>query len=155
MRFYADTSWWLAYKCRKDTQHQAALSLFDRESGPEVLWTPWQRVEVFNGFCQAERASLLRRGDSRQIIRLLEQEVRIGYWLHAEFDWTDAVRTAGELRAEHSLEMVVRAMDLFHVAIAIEVGAEALLSFDTDQIALAEAAGLKVFKPVGGSEGGR
>ena len=33
----------------------------------------------------------------------------------------------------------------FHIAIAIEVGAEALLSFDTDQIALAEAAGLKVF----------
>lgn len=35
-------------------------------------------------------------------------------------------------------------MDLFHVAIAIEVGADALLSFDTDQITLAEAAGLTV-----------
>ena len=146
MRLYADTSWWLGYKCRRDTQHQAALSLFDREPEAEVLWTPWQRVEVFNGFCQAERAGLLRKGDSRQIIRLLEQEVRIGYWPHVEFDWTDAVRTAGELRAEHSLKMVVRAMDLFHIAIAIEVGAEALLSFDTEQIALAEAAGLKVFK---------
>jgi hypothetical protein len=33
---------------------------------------------------------------------------------------------------------------LFHVAIAIEVGAEALLSFDTDQVALAKAAGLAV-----------
>jgi predicted nucleic acid-binding protein len=146
MRLYADTSWWLGYKCRKDTQHQAALSLFDREPEAEVLWTPWQRVEVFNGFCQAERAGLLRKGDSRQIIRLLEQEVRVGYWPHVEFDWTDAVRTAGELRAEHSLKMVVRAMDLFHVAVAIEVGAEALLSFDDDQIELAEAAGLKILK---------
>ena len=44
------------------------------------------------------------------------------------------------------LKMVVRAMDLFHVAIAIEVGADALLSFDTDQIALAGVAGLSVFK---------
>jgi predicted nucleic acid-binding protein len=35
-------------------------------------------------------------------------------------------------------------MDLFHLAIAIEVGADALLSFDTDQIALAQAAGLTV-----------
>jgi predicted nucleic acid-binding protein len=60
--------------------------------------------------------------------------------------WTDAVRTAGELRAERSLKMVVRAMDLFHVAIAIEVVADALLSFDMDQIALAEAAGLTVLK---------
>ncbi len=57
---------------------------------------------------------------------------------------TDAVRTAGELRAEHSLKMVVRAMDLFHIAIATEIGADALLSFDTDQIALAQAAGLTV-----------
>lgn len=146
MRFYANTSWWLGYKCRGDTYHQTALSLFDRAPEAEVLWTPWQRVEVFNGFCQAERAGVLRKGDSRQLIRLLEQEVRIGYWPHVEFDWTDAVRTAGELRAEHSLKMVVRAMDLFHVAIAIEIGADALLSFDTDQIALAEAAGLSVFK---------
>jgi predicted nucleic acid-binding protein len=74
----------------------------------------------------------------------LEQEVRIGYWPHVEFDWTNAVRTAGELRAEHSLKMVVRAMDLFHIAIAIEVAADALLSFDYDQVALAEAAGLKI-----------
>jgi len=35
-------------------------------------------------------------------------------------------------------------MDLFHVAIAIGLAAEALLSFDEDQIALAEAAGLAV-----------
>ncbi len=144
MRLYADTSWWLGYKCRQDVQHGRALSLFDRESEAEVLWTPWQRVEVFNGFCQAERSGLLRKGASRQMIRLLEQEVRMGYWPHVEFDWTDAVRTAGELRAEHSLKMVVRAMDLFHIAIAIEIGADALLSFDADQIALAEAAGLNV-----------
>jgi predicted nucleic acid-binding protein len=146
VKLYADTSWWLGYKCRRDIQHQRALALFERAPDAEVLWTPWQRVEVFNGFCQAERAGLLRKGESRQIIRLLEQEVRIGYWQHVEFDWTDAVRTAGELRAEHSLKTVVRAMDLFHIAITIEIGADALLSFDIDQIALAQAAGLTVLK---------
>lgn len=145
MRLYGDTSWWIGYKCRRDRHHSAALNLFDRDPAAEIFWTPWQRIEVFNGFCQAERAGLLGPGESRQIIRLLEHEVRTGYWPHIEFDWTDAVRTAGELRAEHSLKRVVRAMDLFHVAIAIEIGAEALLSFDAEQIALAKAAGLKVF----------
>ena len=144
MKLYADTSWWLGYKCRRDKHHPAALSLFDRAPEAEVFWTPWQRVEVLNSFCQAERAGFLDRGESRRLIRLLEQEVRIGYWPHIEFDWTEAVRTAGELRAEHSLSMVIRSMDLFHVAIAIEVGADALLSFDTEQIALAKAAGLAV-----------
>src|SRR5258706_16422234 len=86
--------------------------------------------------------------ENRQVIRLLEQEIRVGYWPHVEFDWTDAVRTAGELRAEHSLKMVTRAMDLFHVAIAIEVGAEVLLSFDGDQVRLAEKTGLPVMNLV-------
>lgn len=82
----------------------------------------------------------------QQVIRLLEQEVRLGYWPHWEFDWTEAARTAGELAAEHSLKMVVRGMDLFHVAIAIETAADAFLSFDDEQIALAEAAGLALIR---------
>jgi predicted nucleic acid-binding protein len=61
MRLYADTSSWLGYQCRRDTRHLTALSLFDREPDAEVLWTPWQRVEVLNGFCQAERAGLLAK----------------------------------------------------------------------------------------------
>lgn len=146
MNLYADTSWWVGYKCRRDTHHAAAISLFDRHSDTTVIWTPWQRVEVFNSFCQAERAGVVATGESRRMIRLLEQEIRAGYWPHVEFDWTDAIRTAGELRVEHSLKLVVRSMDLFHIAVAIEVGAEALLSFDAEQIALAEAAGLSVVK---------
>ncbi len=142
MKVYADTSWWLAFKWRRDTHHTKALTLFDRHPEAEVLWTPWQRVEVFNGFRQAERAGLLQQGESRRMIRLLEQEVRLGYWAHVEFDWTDAVRTACELGAEHSLKSVVRAMDLFHVAVAIEAAADAFISFDVDQSVLAEAAGL-------------
>lgn len=115
--------------------------MFDCEPDAQVIWTPWQRVEVFNTFRQAERAGLVAPGESRRLLRVLEQEVRLGYWLHLEFNWTEAVRTAGELAAEHSLKMLVRGMDLFHVAIAIETAADAFLSFDDEQIALAEAAG--------------
>src|SRR5438067_1783431 len=107
---------------------------------------PWQRVEVLNAFRQAERAKVLERGEARQLIRLLEQEVRLGYWAHIEFDWTDAVRTACELGAAHSLDLLVRSMDLFHVAIAIEVGADALLSFDEDQMRLADVTGLPLMR---------
>ena len=77
---------------------------------------------------------------------VLEQEVRVGYWPHVEFAWTEAVRTACELSAEHSLKMLIRSMDLFHVAIAIEVAADGFLSFDEDQNALAEAAGLSLIR---------
>ena len=144
MRVYADTSWWLAYKCRRDLHHLSATGLFEREPGSQVLWTPWHRVEVFNTFSQAERAGLVAPGEARQLIRLLEQEVRLGYWPHVEFNWTDAVRSAGELSAAHAPSLLVRGMDLFHVAIALETAADAFLSFDQDQNALAEAAGLSL-----------
>jgi predicted nucleic acid-binding protein len=146
VNIYADTSWWLAYKCRGDIHHASAISLFDREPDSSVLWTPWQRVEVFNSFRQAEHAGLVDQGEARAMIRTLEQEVRVGYWPHVEFDWTDAVRTACELSAEHSLKRTVRSMDLFHVAIAEEVAADAFLSFDSDQNALARAAGFDLVR---------
>src|SRR3954464_10021507 len=130
MTLYADTSWWLAYKCRRDLHHSAATTLFDHEPEAQVAWTPWHRVEVFNAFRQAERAGLVAQGESCQLIRMVEHEVRLGYWPHLEFDWANAARTAGELVAEHSLSMLVRGMDLFHVAIAIEVAADAFVSFD-------------------------
>lgn len=89
---------------------------------------------------------LIDSGESRQLIRLLEQEVRLGYWTHIEFDWTGAIRTACELAAEHSWKMLVRGMDLFHIAIASECGADACLSFDEEQTALGKAAGLAVVR---------
>lgn len=146
MNVYADTSWWLAYKHRGDAHHASAITLFDREPEARVLWTPWHRVEVFNSFRQAERAGLIERGEARAMIRLLEQEVRLGYWPHVEFDWTEAARTACELSAEHSLRLVARSMDLFHVAVAAEIAADAFLSFDEEQNTLAKATGLSLIR---------
>ena len=144
MILYADTSWWVAFKNSRDSQHESAASLWDISDEITVIWTPWHRVEVFNAIRQAERLGLLTT--SGPIIRALENEVRLGYWPHVEFDWTDAVRTANELSAVHSRDHAIRAMDLFHVAIACEVGAEQFLTFDEDQASLAEAAGLVVWK---------
>ena len=87
---------------------------------------------------------MISSGKARQLIRLLEQEVKLGYWPHVEFNWLDAVRTACELSAELGLSIAIRSMDLFHVAIAIEVGADAILTLDGDQQAFADAAGLRV-----------
>ena len=144
MILYADTSWWVAFKNSRDSQHESAASLWDISDEITVIWTPWHRVEVFNAIRQAERLGLLIT--SGPVIRALENEVRLGYWPHVEFSWPDAVRTANELSAVHSRDHTIRAMDLFHVAIACEVGAEQFLTFDEDQATLAEAAGLVVWK---------
>jgi hypothetical protein len=78
------------------------------------------------------------------LLRSFEQEIRLGYWPHVGFDWTDAVRCACELSAEHGLKLPVRGMDLFPVAVAIETVAERFLTFGKEQTVLAKAAGLRV-----------
>ena len=144
MIYYADTSWWLNFHLRGDANHRVAVGLFARDPDARVLWTPWQRVEVFNNLHQLERKRTLEAGEAKQVIRRLEMEVRLGYWPHREFSWTDAVRRACQLAAQHGPALSIRGMDLFHVAVALTVRAPAFLSFDTDQIALAQAVGLDV-----------
>ncbi|MGB8354298.1 MAG: type II toxin-antitoxin system VapC family toxin [Chthoniobacteraceae bacterium] len=141
---YADTSWWLAYKCSDDANHARAIRMLESlDDDAVVIWTPWQRVEVFNAFRQAERTGIIAQGKARELIRALEMEIRLGYWLHVEFDWRDAVRTACELSAEHSLQTPVRGMDLFHVAVAIESASVLFMTFDREQLAFAKKAGIQ------------
>lgn len=91
-----------------------------------------------------ERAGSLPPGEAMRMIRRLEMEVRLGYWPHVEFSWTDAVRRACQLAEQHGPMLRIRAMDLFQVAVALTVRAPAFLSFDSDQNALAKAAGLNL-----------
>jgi predicted nucleic acid-binding protein len=142
--YYADTSWWLNFLLVEVTNHAAATRIFRRDPDARVLWTPWQRVEVFNGLYQLERAGSLPPGNGRRVISQLEMEVRLGYWPHQEFSWTDAVRRACQLAEQHGPNLRIRAMDLFQVAVALTVRAQAFLSFDSDQNALARAAGLNL-----------
>lgn len=146
MRAYADTSWWVAFKNASDAQHGKAVGFFERAEDDTVVWTPWQRVEVYNAFRQLDKAGSLPQQSANVFIRSLEHEVRLGYWPHVEFDWLDAVRIANELSVDHSRDLLIRGMDLFHVAIALEIGAEKFLTFDGDQAALAKVARLSVWE---------
>lgn len=123
MIYYADTSWWLNFHIRDAANHQAAADLFVRDEEAQVLWTPWQRVEVFNSIHQLERRGDLAFGDAKRLTRRLEMEIRLGYWPHREFSWTDAVRRACQLAERHGPTLPIRGMDLFHVAVALVIRA--------------------------------
>lgn len=51
---------------------------------------------------------------------------------------------AERLSAQHSSTLGTRTLDILHVAAALVLGLEEILTFDTRQAALAKAAGLKV-----------
>ncbi len=89
----------------------------------------------------------LRMEEARRIIRMMEDDVRVRYFAHREADWREVLRTFNVLSEAHACELACRSSDLLHVAYASELSAALFVGFDTDQLAIAQSAGLKVERP--------
>jgi hypothetical protein len=151
MTIYADTSFLVASRYRRDTFHRQALDFFGEHEEDAWLWSPWHRVEVLHALRQYAQHPEPKRAipvaDAKALIHRIETDVRLGYLLHMEADWRDVLRTANELSAEHGFKLVFRGGDLLHVAYALELAAGLFVTFDERQAAIAEAAGLEAAKP--------
>ena len=64
--------------------------------------------------------------------------------VHQAIDWTDVLRAAEKLGANHNETIGCRSADLFHIAAAVQLGCEQFLTFDIKQTTMAKAAGLAV-----------
>ena len=148
---YADSTFVVACKVQLDTFHKPALDFYEARQSETWLWSPWQRVEVFNTIRQLTRHPDAKRRllvpEAKEMIRLLETDVRVGYFTHREADWRDVLRTANEISIAHGFALPCRSADLLHVAYAKELSAETFVSVDDDQLALADAAGLDTIRP--------
>lgn len=151
MTIYADTSFLVAVKVRRDNFHKPALDYYEDSQDEFWLWSPWHRTELFHALRQYALATGGKRGmtlaEARTAIHRLEYDVLCGYFTHVEADWRDVLRTANELSAAHSFTLPFASADLLHVAYAKELAAELFVSFDDDQLSLAAASGMKTEKP--------
>ena len=147
MTIYADTSFLVASRYRRDTFHREAVRFFGEHEQDAWLWSPWHRVEVLHALRQYTQHPEAKRAlpieDAKALIHRLEADVRLGYLLHMEADWHDVLRTANELSAGLGFNLVFRGGDLLHVAYALELAAGLFVTFDGRQSAVAQAAGLK------------
>ncbi len=143
---YGDTSFWIALKMAVEKHHEATVDFFEENEDKGLVWSPWNRVENFNTIRQLplQKISL---AEARQGVVFLERDVRLGYFIHREADWRDVLRAAHDISAEHALSQPSRAADLLHVAYAVELAVETLVTFDDAQFELAKAAGLQAIKP--------
>lgn len=149
---YADASFFVALKTQRDTFHPQAVRLYDRLQDDAWIWSPWHRIEVFNSIRQLvlhpDSRRRLQLAEAKMAIHLLEEDVRVGYFAHKEADWRNVLRTANEISSAHGFTLPVRSADLLHVAYAVELSAQTFVSFDADQFALAQIAGLKTISPL-------
>lgn len=139
---YADTSL-LVSLYLADANTPAALAAVTTAARP-LLLTTWQQFEMEN----ALQLRLFRRESSRADLAEAEErlhaDLAAGAVTAITLPMPPVLALARKLTAAHSALLGTRAFDVFHVAAALHLNASAFLSFDTRQLALARAAGLRV-----------
>lgn len=152
MNLYADSSFIVASRVRRDTFHLVALQFYQGHEADVWFWSPWHRVEVLNTIRQLtrnpDRKWSISQAEAKALIHRIEADVRLGYFFHMEADWRDVLRTANEISVENAFVRSCPSTDLLHVAYAKEFAADLFVSFDVEQLLLAQGAGLRAVNPL-------
>ena len=143
MKAYADSSFIVALYVQQQSSPKAIA--FMERYGQALPFTPWHRLEVRNALrlavCQQVMDLLQAKTQLKQIDADLKEQSLL---VHQAIDWTDVLREAEKLGANHNQIIGCRSADLFHIAAARQLGCEQFLTFDIKQTAMAKAAGLAV-----------
>ncbi len=107
-------------------------------------FNPLHGLEVRNFLRLAVKRGEFDAVDRHVAFMEIKADLGEGLLLHQTINWTEALRRAEILSQRHTETLGTRAVDILHVAIALESGAERFLSFDAVQRQLAGAEGLDV-----------
>jgi len=105
------------------------------------------RVEIINGICLAAFRRDITAEALSDSLSSFEEDFAEGRYIQADLLWRAALRRAGELSRVHTPALGCRALDVLHVASALELGLRTFVTFDQRQQKLARAAGLKLMIP--------
>jgi predicted nucleic acid-binding protein len=114
-----------------------------RSSQPSLTFTPFNEVELITAFEARIFRREMRPSQIRAAFRLLQADIDAGVLVRKPVPQSVYER-AIELSRRHTRRIGARALDILHVAIALELGAEVFFTFDRRQHRLARAAGLRI-----------
>ena len=146
MKSYFDTSCLVALYV-PNNHTAAALRLRLRTGRQPILFTPLHRLELRTTVRQCAYGGLIKESDARRILRHVEEDLDDGTLIHEPVDWTESLRQAEAVGERLAWTKPCRSLDLWHVAVALEIQAGIFVTFDRDQFALAQAAGLRAMTP--------
>jgi predicted nucleic acid-binding protein len=141
---YADTAFLVSVHSR-DAKSPEALVRMNAQSIP-LVWTWLHELEFRNAIrLRAFRKEIDLR-DIDAVLRGQSDDMNAGVYINAAPSPAAVARETERLGASHTTTLGTRSLDTLHVAQALVLGVREFLTFDTRQIALAKAAGLKVPK---------
>jgi predicted nucleic acid-binding protein len=146
LKAYFDTSCLVALYVPND--HTAAALRHRARTGRQpILFTPLHRLELRTTVRQCAYTGLIRPTDARRVLRHIEEDLADETLIHEPVDWTESLRRAEALAERLAWTKSCRSLDLWHVAIALEIQAVNFVTFDKDQFVLAQSAGLQAMTP--------
>jgi len=143
---YADPSFLFSLYAWDDNSARAQATCAADARRP-LLFTPWQRFELRNAVRLAVHR--LKQGGQTvpfqpgNIFGRVDEDLAAGWLKHFEPDWTETLRLAERLSANHTQEVGAAAVDLWHVSAALVLHADTFWTFDSDQQRLALLAGFR------------
>lgn len=140
-----------------DSSALRALYLHDPRTRAMVAWRAMLRGAIpITRFVSAELTNAIALAEFRGDINASQHEVVLAHF-RADFSngrlavtdllWRRALDRTAELSRTHTAKLGTRALDVLHVASALELGARTLVTYDSRQAALARAVGLKTLAP--------
>ena len=102
------------------------------------------RGEIINAICRAAFLTQLSDRAMAEALSDFESDFVAGHLCQADILWRAALNGAMELSREHTPKLGTRALDVLHVACALELKLRHFLTFDVRQQKLAAAAGLRI-----------
>ena len=144
-RIYADPSALL--KLYVHEPGSGAISSWRARTKGALPMTPHGRLEIVNGICLAAFRKVITAEASRDALSSLDEDLAEGRYVLADVLWRATLRRAAKLSRTHTPVTGCRALDVLHVATALELGLPCFVTFDGRQQKLARAVGLKPITP--------
>jgi len=114
-----------------------------RKAQSSIVVSAFNGFELANAFRLAEFRRLIAVGDGERLIDQYRQDISEGRIVEYPCNLAETLKKAHQLSANHTVKGGHRGFDILQVAAALEVGAEAFLTFDRTQSRLAQAMKLK------------
>lgn len=140
-----------------DSSALRALYLHDPRTRAMVAWraalpgalpiTKFVSAELANAIALAEFRGDIAEAQHQAALAHFRADFSNGRLIVADLLWRRALDRTAELSRTHTAKLGTRALDVLHVASALELGARTLVTYDARQASLARAVGLKTLAP--------
>jgi len=129
-----------------DPRSRGMVAWRSRLNGP-VLLTRFGHAELVNAVALGCFRRDYGADAMAESLRKIDEDFADGELQLVDLLWRAALDRSDELSRKHAATLGTRALDVLHVASALELEANVLVTYDERQAKLARACGLRVVKP--------